>query len=179
LNLFISGLDFQVNYAFDTDFGEIEVGDSITEFTQFDQQVGNGGSVFSVLNTNGFNQTFPSVQTQMRASLGWHLDGFGANMYVNYTGSYRNWGSTSVRPILRDASGLPTEGGDKVDSNTTVDLHLSYDFDGGVFGGDQVYLDGSNIFNSRPPFYNGATGYDSYIASPLGRVISVGIRAKF
>jgi hypothetical protein len=45
--------------------------------------------------------------------------------------------------------------------------------------GTQVYLNVDNIGDTEPPFYNGASGVDSYGGNILGRVVSVGFRAKF
>jgi len=178
LNLAISGIDLQTEYKYDTDnWGEFKFGDALTVFTKYDENFG-GGETFSVMNTSGLNQTFPSVQATMRADFGWKGGAFGLDVFVNYTGSYRNWGGSTVTPLVNNAAGVPIGGGDKVDSNTTVDLHLSYDFDSDLFGADQVYLEATNIFDADPPFYNSATAYNSFVSSPIGRVISVGLRAK-
>jgi len=48
-----------------------------------------------------------------------------------------------------------------------------------MFGGDQVYIDVKNLANSAPPFYNQQQGYDYFVANPIGRLWSVGLRAKF
>jgi iron complex outermembrane receptor protein len=48
-------------------------------------------------------------------------------------------------------------------------------------------VDVKNLFNTNPPFYNGNTagiiggafGYNGFVSNPLGRVTSVGLRAKF
>jgi iron complex outermembrane receptor protein len=182
LNLNVQGIDASFNYSFDTNHaGTFQIGDSLTEFLKFDQSYGlNGaqGDVYSVLNTTGANGVFPSVQTQMRVSLGWIYHSFSANLFVNYTAPYRNWSGSSIVPIQLDAQGNPVSGGDKVDSNTTVDLHLSYNFGGGILGDDDMTLGVRNLFNSEPPFYNSSAGYDAYVANPLGRVISLGFTAK-
>ena len=57
-------------------------------------------------------------------------------------------------------------------------------FPSGSSNGDQIYLNGVNIFNERPPFYNaagqaGAAGNDDFITNLIGRVMSVGLQAKF
>ena len=177
LNLAISGVDLQAQYLYDTGVGTFKVGNSLTIFTKYNQNFG-GGSTFSVLNTSGLNQTFPSIQTSMRATLGWTLDPFSADVFLNYTGPYRNWGGSTVSPLIDNAAGVPIGGGDKVNSNTTIDLHFAYNFMNNFLGDDQVYLEGTNIFNKTPPFYNSASGYNSFVSSPVGRVISLGFRAK-
>jgi len=187
LNLKIQGIDASVNYRIPTGrFGTIRLGDSLTYFTKFKQNFG-GGPSFSILNTSGYNTTFPSIQFHDRASIGWDFGPITADAFINYTGGYRNWSNTSVTPITLDAHGNPSGGGDKVKSQTTVDLHVAYNFTDGFLKGDQVYFDGSNIFDQNPPFYNGNTsgilggsyGFNGFASNPIGRVLSVGFRANF
>ena len=179
LYLYLQGIDASVNYSFDTDFGHIRLGDSLTDFLKYDEAFGANGVPFSILNTTGANSSFPSVGTQSRTDIGWSLGNYAADLFVNYTGPYRNWSGTSVIPLVKNAQGNPIGGGDPVKANVTFDLHLSYDFSGGMFGDDQFSLTVINLADTAPPFYLGATGYDSWIASPLGREFEFGITAKF
>jgi iron complex outermembrane receptor protein len=179
VNLDIQGIDMDGEYSFTTDYGTFKIGAYVSRFTKFDQNIG-GGPTFSVLNTTGFNETFPSIKTQARLNLGWSLAGFSAEVFANYIGAYRNWSTTTVAPLTRDANGNPNGGGDKVKANTLIDLNLAYDIsDGGRLGQSQVYLDVTNLFDQTAPFYNSAAGYDRYAASPLGRVVTVGLRATW
>jgi iron complex outermembrane recepter protein len=114
---------------------------------------------------------------------------FSADVFVNYTGSYRNWSNTSVIPVTVDAIGNPVGGGDKVKSQTIFDFHTSYSFEEGVgpLSGAQVYLDIQNVFDEEPPFFNGNTsgilggawGFNGFTSNPIGRLVSVGLRAEF
>lgn len=176
LNLDITGVDLDVRYAFDTDLGKISAGAGVSRKLKFDQSVGAGGQVFDVLGTAGFNTTFPSLKTEGRVNVGWKRGAANANVFVNYTGGYINWSGGALNPVLR-TNGVPTSGGDPVKSNTTVDINLSYELDG-RFKGSSIFLDGTNVFDKDPPFYNSANGYDNINASPIGRVITVGVRAK-
>jgi iron complex outermembrane receptor protein len=185
LNLDVQGIDFQFTYEYSTEhWGTYRVGDSLTYFLKFDQSF--GGEAFSVLNTAGYNTTFPSVQTQDRFNVGWTLGKVSIDAFANFTGSYRNWSNTSVNPIITDALGNPIGGGDEVGSNLTIDLHVAYNFSAGPLKDAQIYLDGKNIFNRDPPFYNGntagilggAAGFDGFVSNPIGRLISLGVRAK-
>ena len=177
INLAIEGIDASFTYRWDTDnLGSFRVGDALTQFTKFDQSYGNG-AYYSVLNTTGANNTFPSIATQMRANFGWTYDSFTADLFWNLTGAYRNWGSP-VNPILTNAQGNPVGGGDHVGPNSTFDLHLGYGFSGGIMGDDEISLEMRNIFDRKPPFYNADVGYDTFAANPLGRVVSVGLTAN-
>jgi iron complex outermembrane recepter protein len=188
LNLTVEGIDAQFTYQRAIgDLGRFTVGTALTYFTKFKQNFG-GGTNFSILNTSGYNTTFPSVQFKNRAQLGWELGGFSADLFWNHVGSYRNWISTTVTPIKVDAVGNPVGGGDKVKAANIFDLHVQYEFKGeGFLRGWQIYVDSQNIFDKDPPFYNGNTngilggawGYNGFVSNPLGRVISIGVRAKF
>ena len=189
LNLKVQGIDAQVNYRIPTDnYGTFRLSDSLTYFTKFDQNFG-GGTSFSVLNTSGYNTTFPSIRFKNRAGVGWDNGPFSIDLFANYTGSYRNWSNTSLIPVTVDANGNPTGGGDKVKSRTIFDLHASYTFEDGVgpMSGAQVYFDVQNLLDKDPPFYNGNTsgilggawGFNGFASNPIGRLVSIGVRADF
>jgi iron complex outermembrane receptor protein len=103
--------------------------------------------------------------------------------YINFTSAYRNWNGSSVNPITYDANHNPAGGGDHVKANITYDLHIAYDFQSAL-GDDEISLSARNLFNQRPPFVNGtngsagAGGWDTWVASPLGRVLTIGLKAK-
>jgi len=185
LNLRIQGLDVQLSYEYATRrWGTFRLADALTYFMKFDQDF--GGNSFSVLNTSGYNTTFPSIQTQDRLNVGWSSGPVAIDAFANFTGSYRNWSNTSVNPIISDASGNPIGGGDAVASNLTFDLHAAYNFRAGPLKDAQIYLDGKNIFNRNPPFYNGNTagilggsaGFNGFVSNPIGRILSAGVRVN-
>ena len=176
LNLYTQGIDADLHYNVPTaNVGVFRAGLDLTYFTRFDQSIA-GGPTFSVLNTTGFNNTFPSIQTQGRMDLGWDYAHVTTDVFFNYIGSYRNWSSSSVLPLI-EQNGVPVSGGDPVASTTLFDLHVGYNF-GDRLAGTQVYLDMTNIFNRAPVFYNGSTGYDQYTGNIIGRITTVGFRLK-
>lgn len=181
INIQIQGLDVAAHYSYQTDnWGTFSVQDALTEFTKYTFETGTGTPTYSILNTNGIISIFPTIQEQMRAGVGWSLDGFVAQLFWNFTGAYRNWGSGTVSPVLYDSTtGSPIGGGDVVHSESRFDLHIAYDFQSGVLGDSEVYLTSNNIFDSRPPFVNTSSGYDSFESTPLGRVVTIGVRAKY
>lgn len=182
LNLWVEGIDFDASYSFHTSVGRFDLQTGGSYKTRFDQQVGAGGAIFSVLNTTGFNTTFPSIQFEMRSGATWTSNyGLAVNLAWSHTGSYKNWGASPLNPITKSAQGIPTGGGDTVAANDTFDGHVAYDFQNkaGWASGLQVYVDVQNMFDKAPPFYNVAAGYDNFAANPIGRVVSVGARKKF
>jgi hypothetical protein len=170
------------------DYGNFHIGDYLTLFTQFKEGY-DGANYFSIKGTSGFNGTFASLEYNTRLNLGWTLGPWGIDAFVNYMPGYHNWNSTSVTPLNPNALGVPTAG-DKVGSWTTLDLNMSYSFADGWLGGDQVYVHVNNVFDQDPPFINttangagassgAAFGFNAFNSSPIGRTVSIGMRAKF
>jgi iron complex outermembrane receptor protein len=184
-NLTAQGLDMSVNYDFDTNFGHFHIGEFATDFLKYTISFGYpvSGPTYSLLNTTGQTSQFPEIKWHSRTNLGWSMGGLAVDLFMNYTGSYHDWDAPAT-PILHDAYGNPTGGGDVVGSYTTFDLHASYDIPDGFLAGNQIYIDGSNIFDAHPPFYNShgqfeTTGTNDLVTNLVGRLMSVGIRATF
>jgi iron complex outermembrane receptor protein len=157
LNLLLEGIDATFVYSFSLRDINFTVGDSGSYFTKYTQNFG-GGTEFSILDTSGFNTTFPSIKFRHRAQAGMEWNGLSADLFWNHTGGYKNWSSTSVNPIIVQA-GIPMGGGDDVSADDTFDLHVQY-----IVGGESrfkdwiVSLDALNLTDEQPPFYNGNTG---------------------
>ncbi|MSO72384.1 MAG: TonB-dependent receptor [Rhodospirillaceae bacterium] len=184
VNINVRGIDAQSEYIFETNAaGAFTVGGNISYFLKFDQFMGDGGEVFSPLGTSGYNQTFASIRAQGRTHFGWELNQITADLFMNYVSSYRNWSANSVVPITQTPAGNPLAGGDRVKPFVTWDFNLAYNIDaGGILGGlqdTQIFVDANNILDRPPPFYNAANGYGPYGANPLGRVVTVGVRARW
>jgi iron complex outermembrane recepter protein len=191
LNLDVAGFDLAANYRLETGLGRFSFGGAFTRKTKFDQFFGANGTKFSVLGTAGFNGTFPSVRNEGRVNFGFERGSLNVNAFLNHLGRYKNWsGGAAVQPTR--VAGLPNGvGGDPVASFTTLDLNLSYKFsEFSVANELQLFADASNLLDRKPPQYNtyaaGAGGagvavaaYDPINASPFGRVVTIGVRAKF
>lgn len=185
MNLRAQGLDIAINYDFDTSWGHFSLGSAITEFLQYDISFGYPaeGPSYSLLNTDGQTSQFPQIQHQSRSSIGWSDGPLALDLFMNFTGGYRNW-ATPANPLTRDANGNPNGGGDAVKANMTFDFHAAYDFPSGIFSGDQIYVTVTNLTDKAPPFYNSQgqaaiTGTDDMVTNMIGRLAVVGIRAKF
>jgi len=188
LNLSIEGYDATIDYGFDLGSAvRARVGASGTYFTAFDQNFGDTPT-FSVLNTSGFNGVFPSIQFKSRAYFGITWGDFTADLFWNHVGDYKNWGGSTVTPLVRDANGNPQSGGDTVKASNTFDLNMSQKLSlGGAFNDLTLTLDFRNLTDEDPSFFNGnqggfmggAWGYDNYTSNPVGRLITVGVRARF
>ena len=179
LNLEVEGIDYSIQYTYPTDsMGDFRIGVSGTQFTKYNQSFGNG-STYDILNTTGNNGQFPSVGTTARANLGWRMGPFNADLFANYTGDYRNWSGNAITPITRDANGNPNGGGDKVKSNIILDANFTYKMDlGNLPEPVELSLAVRNLLDDVPPFYNSAQGYDTFMANPFGRRVTLGVTVK-
>jgi hypothetical protein len=175
LNLDAQGIDTNFEYIMPTDnWGTFSIGDAISKFTHYVQSNGPDGVPFSVLNKSGAHG---SIALQMRGNLGWNYENYGAQLFMNYTGGYQNWNSPDTAVILNSALN-PSGGGDRVSPNTTFDLNLTYDFKDGYIGDDQFSVTFRNLFDTRPPYDSSAAGYNATIASPVGRLVTIGFTSK-
>ena len=180
LNLKSDGIDADASYRFDTSVGEFSADLSGSAKLKMMQQFGSGGQWFSILNTSGFNTTFPSNRLAARLDLGWRQSGVSAHVIANYEGSYYNWNGSAPYPLRRDAAFAPIGGGQPVVAYTTFDFHAAYNFGAsGALANTEIDLTGVNVLNKAPPFFNTAIGYDTFNANPIGRLVTVGVSKKW
>jgi len=71
----------------------------------------------------------------------------------------------------------------RVSAYTTIDLTLGYDFSamGGALNGLSLSVSAVNLFDRDPPFaaVNLSQVFDSTVANPIGRLVSLTLRKKF
>lgn len=149
------GIDVNLGYNFDTDFGNWRVGLDVAKILDLTRSIAPGLPYADVLDT--FSNP---VDLRARASFGWRLGGWAANMYLNYVDSYSN---TAITPNV------------DVDNYRTVDAAIIYDFgeERGALSGLSLSLNGQNILDEDPPIVlNGIVSWDNQNVSPLGRLVS-------
>ncbi|HEY5809201.1 MAG TPA: TonB-dependent receptor [Povalibacter sp.] len=149
------GIDAAISQRWTVSGSEISAGLDGTYFTKLTAAAAPGAPQIDVLNTLNFPQRF-----RARGELGWRLGAFNTTAFVNYTNAYDQAGVTPVRSI---------------DSYTTLDLHLGYDFTN-VVDGLSAALDVQNLLDEEPPFVNISGGYDPQSANPLGRLVAFSLR---
>jgi iron complex outermembrane receptor protein len=162
------GIDFSVRYRWQSSWGNWTVGDTLTYVLSYDQALVSTSPLTDFLGQINFPLKF-----QTRAHLGWNLDNWSANAFVNYQDSYDN---TAFRPTV------------KVDSFTTVDLTVAWD-SGDLGAGNWlsnmvISLNGLNILDEEPPFARFAQGpaiqnFDSQNASAVGRFMALQVTKKW
>jgi iron complex outermembrane receptor protein len=155
------GVDATLDYFRDTAWGKVRSSLNGTYTIDQKQQITPAAPVFDLVDTVGNPLSLRLVE-----NLSWSLRGWTAQTTVNYTGAYRDPGSIPAR---------------RVDSWTTVDVNVGYQFDGGSGwrANTHTNLGIINVFDQRPPFVNqfdltsGTLGYDAANATLLGRGVSL------
>jgi iron complex outermembrane recepter protein len=155
------GLDAALDFLLHTAWGKVTFSLNGTYTIDQKQQITSTAPVVDLVDTVG---NPPSLR--LVGNLSWSLRGWIVQSTVNYTGAYRDPGSTPVR---------------SVDSWTTVDVNVGYRVDAGSgwLANTQAYLGIINVFDQRPPFVNrfdltsGTFGYDAANATLLGRGVSL------
>ena len=161
------GIDLNISYEFDTDFGRVSAGINANYILDFIRQAADTTPA-----VESVNSLYNPVDLKLRGRLGYAHDNFSSNLFVNYTDSYRTDSTSSAEPI---------------ESWTTLDFSVAYSIE----NSDEKWLNGTkfglsivNIFDEMPPTTStlGAfrlTGYDPANASPVGRYISFDLRKSF
>ena len=164
----VSGFDFNVGYAFDSDIGVFSLGLDATVLEEFKQQSAITAPVVEQINT-----LYNPVDLRMRGRAGYADDSFSANFFVNYVDSYS----------VDNSIGAAT-----IDSWATVDLSLSYDtddkFQNSILGDAVFRISVVNLFDEEPPLAPseprfGIFGFDPANASPLGRFIALELTKRW
>ena len=156
----INGLDYDIGYKFDTALGRFFVDVAGTQLMTFYQKIPGVAQQIDLLDTDY------AVRTRARASVAWTQGPWSASVFLNYTGGYEN---PNVTPLQN------------VGTFETVDLHVGWFLpDDGFLKGTQVTLGINNAFDRAPPVFftsgtNGVIGFDPLAASPLGRVVMLGV----
>lgn len=160
----MSGLDFQVGYDWENDYGSWNATVGGMYVADYKEAITPSADLVDLK-----NQIFKPLTLRGTGRFSWMNGPYSANLRMYYTGSYDN---VFVDPV------------DGVDSNLTFDLGASMrigDADGGSFSdGWMLGLDIRNLFDEEPPYVNVFPfGYDPTAADPMGRLWSVSLRKTF
>jgi iron complex outermembrane recepter protein len=163
--LLTDGVDLNTSYALPTSSGQLKFSFNGTWLRDFSVAQTPGQPLTSLLNTEN-----EPINLRLRASTAWQHHQWSTLLAANFTNSYRDTASVPQR---------------RVDSWTTVDLQLRYDFasDGNSWLRDMsVEFNARNLFNVDPPFLNNQVtyiGYDQENADPYGRLLSLQLRKRW
>jgi len=162
-----AGFDFSAKYSFEAGrAGQFSLGLMTTYFTTYDVAITPAADRIDQLNT-----IYNPLEFKARADVTWRLGGFTGALFVNHFGPYDNVLSNPVQ---------------EVNSKTTFDLNLYYNFQGeGFTKGLSVGLDAINLLDEDPPFVNiaqspnGGGGFDPTLNNPVGRILGLTLRKKW
>lgn len=149
-----SGLDVDVRYNMETEYGQFRFGYVMNYVLKFEDYKGT--------EEGGFEQ--PEIR--WTTSVDWIKDDFSATMAVNYIDEFEQEASVFD----------PSKGIDMVDSMTTVDLSVNY------YGIENTVLTlgATNLFNEEPPFaYHDFMGFVVDVHSGQGRFAYAQASYKF
>ncbi len=149
-----SGLDVDVRYNLETEYGQFKLGYVLNYVLNFED--------YKNTEEGGFEQP----EMRWTASADWIKDDFSATVAVNFIDEFEQEAS------VRD----PSNGINKVDSMTTVDLSMNY------FGIEDTVLSvgATNLFDEEPPFaYHDFMGFVVNVHSGQGRFAYVRASYKF
>jgi iron complex outermembrane receptor protein len=162
-----SGFDFMARYGIETaSAGRFEFGLSSTYFDTYEVAITPSADRVSQLDT-----IYNPLRFKARGDVTWSKGGFVSALFVNHFDAYDN---NLVSPL------------EEVDAKTTVDVNVSYAFQGGGFAdGLRIGLDAVNLFDEEPPFVNiaqspnGGGGFDPTLNNPVGRIIGLTLEKKW
>ena len=164
----VSGLDFNIGYGFSTSYFDVDF------YLNADYILENeiAGSAVSPV-TEVVNTAFNPVDLTIRGSASLSRGAFSGTIFVNLVDSYTN---NIVTP------------NESIDSWTTIDANLRYDFSGQssahMLDGIVYSLSVQNLFDEDPPFVASPTlrqgaSYDPTNASAVGRLVAFHVIKKF
>ena len=102
---------------------------------------------------------------RIQSHIGWKLKEWSAELTNNYLPSYGKLDSDGFR----------------VDNYSTYNAQVSYLFPSkGLMAGVRLSVNLDNVFDTKPPLYRDAVGYDqSFIGRPQGRFASISLKKEF
>lgn len=161
-----TGVDLQASDSFSDAWGRIDVGVTGNYVFKFDQAVAPNSPAVDIVDTI----TNP-LALRLRGTIEWNREGPGMpgpgfSLGVNYTGGYKNPGST----LLLNVSPWTT-----LDARALYRTRQGDDWLSGI----EFSVSAVNVFNRAPPFVDDLYGYDVYNVQALGRVVSANVSKRW
>jgi iron complex outermembrane receptor protein len=181
IDLEAHGIDSSERYVRPTAIGVLSADLEWSLNLKMAERFGSSGPWFDVLNTDGFNTTFPTTRLSARLDLGWAREAWTAHLMTNYEGWYYNWNGAGPYPLARNATFQPIGGGQHIPSLAILDAYVSYSPPkASILHGAQFSVTVNNLVDRKPPFYNTPFGgYDSNAANPIGRQVTLAVTYRW
>lgn len=161
-----SGIDFSINWNFDTSLGNFNINNSSTYVLGFEVQASDGGTTTELAGKRNFGTVLGRSIPELRSntSFTWSRDNHRATLGIRYIDSYEE--------ALR--GGATNE----IDSWTVADFQYNYTFS--VFDENELTmtLGALNVTDENPPVTRGGNdyGYDPTVSDPRGRMWYVSLK---
>ncbi|MDZ4692780.1 TonB-dependent receptor plug domain-containing protein [Terricaulis sp.] len=155
------GLDFDINYRWDTDFGAVFADLAGNYILNYDTQFSPGTPVSNALDLG-------VSQWTARATLGVDLGSISLASFVNYRDGITNNFTTPTGVSRYEA-----------DPYMTVDLRVAWTLpENSWTEGTVLALQINDVFDEEPPFFPGTDGIAGAY-NPIGRFIALNLRTSF
>ncbi len=164
-------VDFNTSYDYDTgSWGSLSFNGSMSVTLHNNTQPVKGAAI-----TDNLGTIYNPVRFRGRASLGWFLESWNANLFMNYVGSYKNNATPTVGGVQYPQYWVPAW--------ITFDAGVGYKFQDAVwsgFNGTRLSLSASNVFNQAPPVVlTSNSAMDPQNANPYGRMLTISLTKDF
>ncbi len=161
-----SGVDFSVRYSYETEFGTFSpslIGTYVLDYEL--QQTANGSKTDGAGNRNFRNFGSPSPEWRFNAGLEYSYGAHGLNLYGRYIDSYTDDQNGDV----------------EIESDFRVDVQYSLAVNEllGIANMAQLTVGARNVLDVTAPYVSTNGGFDSRVADPRGRLITVGLDLEF
>lgn len=153
-------LDVAAKYSIKTtNWGRFSADSSMTYTREYTFTRTVGGPLQNFVDFDGL------PRFRIQSHIGWSMKEWSAELTNNYIPSY----------------GKPGSDGFRVDSYSTYNAQVSYVFPSkGIMSGVRLTLNMDNVFDTKPPLYRNAVGYDqSFVGRPQGRFASINLKKEF
>ncbi|HPF47441.1 MAG: TonB-dependent receptor [Alphaproteobacteria bacterium] len=167
----VSGIDMQAIYVLnDTSIGDFRFSVSASRLLKAEQSLGSLYDPILALNdpnitvVGGGNLLEQNDRPKLRgnASVSWFKDNWTTSIFANYIGAVNDLSASIPGP-----DGEPIYW--RVDSWTTVNMTVGYDFTEGSLEGFSIKAGLNNILGTSPPLADEDFGFMSALHSPRGR----------
>ncbi len=187
----VRGIDFSVNYDFDTRYGDFKLKVNAARLQKFQQGVDEVSNIViaaqaagnEAVKFDGENVTLSGTGDLIRqnglpkwrsnASIGWRMEQWGAGIKYKYISDFEDTSLDYSNEAGEDVTYV-------VDSWSTVDLFVNYRFTAeGILNNTKITFGLQNLEDKDPPFADNTFGYNSSTHSSKGRYFYLNVNKKF
>ncbi|MCX7586321.1 TonB-dependent receptor [Phenylobacterium sp. 58.2.17] len=154
----VRGVDLSATYDFEVGENDFDLAASLSYLADYELQLTPTSATDNYVDLAG-----QPVDLRGRVSASWRRGDYGGLIAANYVDDYRD------------------TAGQRVESWTTFDAQMSWTPSAAALSGLSLSFTVQNLFDTPPPFVDGATGvgYDPANADPVGRYASISLTKRW